>query len=552
MRKVQDALIKLAGRAADKRPLKPARLTIPSQQTAGADSFPTSPNQVSAWLDQHRPFDRPRNIQALTSAIQHSNRLINNPADRLQNMSLFEAPAKWALAVLGSRIQARRQPLHTAAANAFSEACKLRTEMAHGYKIVLQATTADVALSDQQRETAIARTIGHLADLCIEHAQSHRQWPEHTWQDLHTLYALAREANCADQSQADNTSITSIYLKLCTLAISDLHRLAPAQMLSLADYLDSWSPTLIAPDDPSAALSPTCYLTLLNSDEPPVAARFAKRGTADSVLLFDLQPLLAQLDTLLLPSSTTRTRTEQALLHRSTLNRLHQIWHGSTRRQLPRTATASDVTLESGLRNLHAVMAHLTPSTEPVASDLNQIDIHHFIDQQNQPDHRPADSAALADEYGSQWIINNNNRRGMGLTWAGGGHCHMQVGDLTGHGYRSHNGKMQWHLGVCRWLHSDSAGTLRCGIESISSCAIAVASAPLTDEPGGVTDEAILLNHDSRASGPAMLLLAPARYRIGDTIHLISGNHKNEVTLAEKINLTAAFDCFGVRQQTPS
>jgi hypothetical protein len=530
MGKVQDTLSRLTGRSEALRQ-RAKRLGAPSQQVPGADSFPVEPAQVALWLDRHRPFDRSQNIRALTTALQHSNRLRTPPEDRLAIMALYEAPVRWALAILNARHPEFALPASSDAIRNFNDIAMLQQEMASGYKLALIDSLQGRIDADRCSDIATA-AMRHLSACCLKHLQAYRRWPDNRWLDLHTLYAIADDLGNADAMPNEQTSVRTNYLKLCTLAISQVHRLQPAQMLALDAFLDTASPALINTAEPHDLPQGSCYLTLA-ADTGPMPWAFANANHTDIVAAFDITTLLDRLDDLSHNGSS---------INRSTQNRLHQIWQGNARRQLPRATRSKTVAIESGLRNLHAIMDHYTPSSEPFAHSLDEIDLSQFLDQTvRQP--KPVENAMTTGDYGAQWIVENDNRRGLGLRWTGQGRCQMRVGELIGHTYQSHQGLTQWHMGVCRWLDSLD-DDLTCGVETISTTAIAVMvlGDNAIDQPG----EAIMLNHDATATGPAMLLLPVGQFERQQQVNVLTGDQLQPVLLAEKINLSNRFDCFGV------
>ena len=192
-------------------------------------------------------------------------------------------------------------------------------------------------------------------------------------------------------------------------------------------------------------------------------------------------------------------------------------------------------------------MAHYTPLSEPLADNLDNIDINQFLNQTSrQP--RPVQNALQTSDYGAQWIVENESKRGLGLRWTGSGRCQMRVGELVGHTYQNHDGLTHWHMGVCRWLESIDSDKLRCGIETISTSAIAVMVH--ADGSGNSVGEAIMLNHNATATGPAMLLLPVGQFDRQQMINIVTSEQLQSVVLAEKINLSNRFDCFGVSPVT--
>ncbi len=534
MGKVQDTLSRLTGRSEAFRTLS-KRLSVPSQQTPGSDSFPVDPAQVAHWLDGHRPFDRSQNIRALTTALQHSNRLQTAPEDRLAVMALYEAPVRWALAILTARHPEFALPASSDAVRNFNDIVLFHQEMANGYKLALIDCLQGRVDTDRCSDILNA-SLRHLSACCLKHLQAYRRWPDNRWLDLHTLYTIAQALGTTEATPNDQPSVRRVYLKLCTLAISQVHRLQPSQMVALDSFLDTASPTLIDPGEPHQAAQGNYYLTL-SADIGPIPGAFAQTASADIISTFDMTALLGNLDDLANSHSA-------ATLNRSTQNRLHQIWQGNTCRQLPRATRSKTVAIESGLRNLHAVMTHYTPSSEPLAANLDEIDLSQFLDQTSrQP--KPVENALSAGEFGAQWVVENDNRRGLGLRWTGQGRCQMRVGEVVGHTYQSHQGLTHWHMGVCRWLGSVN-DELTCGIETISTTAIAVMVQ--ADNGADQLGEAIMLNHDATATGPAMLLLPVGQFDRRQHIHVLTADQFQPVLLAEKINLSNRFDCFGVTQ----
>ena len=532
MGKVQDTISRI-GRRSTTRAHVDIALQVPEQRPATADSFATDPEQVSRYIKNLAARENGASKADLVRALQHSNRLQNTPAARLQIARLFEPAVRRSVTDLTAGFSGVELPYPASAVTDFEHATTLLGEMAASYKVILlDVLRRRGHLPRKHRLPVIYQAMKHLSECGFRFSQSHRPWPEKMWRDLNTLYLCAEREQGVDTilHQGNNpVTIRQLYCQCCAFACCSGAHLPPHYHTRLYRSLGSHSHIVNLTDSADVHNADTLFSIALDSAHPPCSARFSRYQPGQVVRYFDLGPLFDLLpisETGVEYDGTDTTAPGNPAVDHTFVSQIGKVTNAATlRRRHARSVRQTLLHTEAGIKEIHA---SLHPASGKAALDN-----------------------ADARNYGTQWIIENRSKGGLGLRWTGQGNCRVNVGELIAHceqANRDSHANLHWHVGIVRWIRTDGKDELLCGVETIANYAAAaitskVTSAQAIDTPS--VTEALLLNEHPATNRPPMLLVPKDLYRIGEQLELQISYSRRFVKLVENFPLAGNFNCFG-------
>ena len=529
MVKVQDKLSKIGERIGLRAPSADIALQVPEQRSPGAGSFPIDPALVADYLEQLKSVSSESSTAELIRALQHSNRLATTPSDRLQIARLFESAVAIELTDLNAGFTGVDLPYPAHSATDFDHATTLLQELAASYKVILlDVLRRRGNLHRKHRLPVIFQAIKHLSECGLRFSQSYQPWPEKMWRDLNTLYLCAEREQGVDSILRKGDcpqSIKQLYSQCCLFAACSGPHLSPHDMSRLYRLLGKYSLTVDLTDKKQSINSNTQYCVALDSAHPPCVARFSRLQPGQQVRFLDLEPVLAMLpgDEVTCDEDSLTQSTGHFISAETSTSQLRNVVGGMGERQHGRSVRQTLLHAESGMKEIHA-------SLLPTGS--NRL--------------KPANGSK--NDYGTQWIIENRSKGGLGLKWTGKGNCRVNVGELIAHyehASQDSGFNLNWHIGIVRWIHSDGQDKLRCGVESLANYAAAVTANHTNGSRSSTSAEALLLNEHPAASRPSMLLVPRRHYKIGEKINIHNADHTRPVKLIENYPVGGNYNCFG-------
>ena len=575
MGKIQDALTRLNTRVRPSANLTKL-LRIPAQHEHENSPLPVDAASLKTWLVAQNFVNKgftnkdtdtgAASAKSLLRALQHSNRTISTPVQRLLIMEQYEKPFAVAMQSLDTQYLYFDFPLQASAEKSFQLAVTLCQEMAYGYKISLADSTrsdglfSKEKLSKAKKTLAIKNALEHLSQMVLRHSQVYRDWPKDCWRDINTLARVAMQEGIAESMVTDsnkstsdkftvNASIKNQYARLCALQIIDQKQYQPEQLRTLFTQLTKHAAELVFHHKPQTpdrknlvgqnlggqthsvqTYSENQYS--VGDDNPPALSEFRYHKQSDSELLyFSLDALLNKIDSIEENSKATS-------IH-------HHCKRSRTESRAPRAGT---ITAASGLKEIHTLI-NLAPPTEKAESqftDIRQLlqldNTHPSITQSNTL------NSINTTDFGTTFEVENESRNGFGLKWTGTKSCRLQNGELIAHCYRGSDNETSWQLSVVRWLNTQADNTLRLGVESISRHVTAVNVVRLVRGEQQLEKplEALLVNYLPIDSKAKMLILPQHRYRAGETVGYRDQAGFHLVKLIENVNLAGNFQCFAI------
>ena len=527
MVKVQDTISIIGKRAGLRAPPLDIALQVPEQRSATVGSFPTDPELVASYLDQLKATPAESATSELIRALQHSNRLVTTPASRLRIARLFETAVLDELTHLNAGFAGVDLPYSARSATDFENATTLLQELAASYKIILlDVLRRRGKLPRKHRLPVIYQAMRHLSECGLRFSQSYQPWPDKMWRDLNTLYLCAEREQGVDTVLRKGNSpqtIRQLYGQCCLFAACSGSHLPSRYQSQLYRLLGKHSDKVVLTATRHGNDSE--YSVALDSAQPPSIARFSRFKPGQQVRFFDLEPVLA-----ILPVSET-TCEEDPLAQsprnntpiETTASQLRNIVSSRAERQYARSVKQTVLHTEAGIKEIHA---SLLPAGNPGPYTANN----------------------KTKDYGTQWIVENRSKGGLGLKWSGSGNCRVNVGELIAHCERTNQDNdtnLSWHVGIIRWIHFDGRDKLQCGVETLANYAAAVTTMHANVRESDTSAESLLLNEHPATSRPTMLLVPKQHYRIGEKINIQGAGSTRQVKLVENYPVGGNFHCFG-------
>ncbi len=369
--------------------------------------------------------------------------------------------------------------------------------------------------------------------------------PSGVWRELHLLYRYAEERAlhrikiAPTHTTCRSDCIHTTYLRLLLLALAEPASLMPDEIETLYQWL--------------AEHAGACALTTLERlvgygefvvdfglDRPPRFVSDAARWQAADARVIELTPLRRRVEQQLQPLlraglERQGSRGLQQRQQRDLLLRLAETWQGGRARKMPRRARPGRVSLTLGLLASHASLY----GTRRYTPAMDELKLHGLQDtvaasefarvfrQALEADKR---NAGLSAPIWSDWQRTNISGTGLGLH-----HNHescppVRPGELVV--YRPADSVRPWHIGVIRWLRSESEGGLDIGVSTLGRHAIAVSLRGLSGPATGVdyTRGLLLALRDGTRTVPT-LLTSETRYDIGCEVLVNDGRQLRQVRL---------------------
>jgi len=332
-------------------------LSIPQQMPPQSGSFDTRPKRVEAWVAALPMAHVGESARRLYTALREMNRLTLSAQDRLKNLEILRAPHYQIAEALKRHYTNQPLPLSPKNHKVAELAIQLNSEMAMGYKSVIEDTLGRSGFSRLKAKvltTAVHRSIRYLSNVLLGAYQLYIHHPENTWLELNRLYLFAEEHqlhkklvkdHVVDEALLDST-IADNYKQILLLALANPYRLRQPIMEAVYLALRDWAPHChIQPFKPCAA-GDSCTSINLNTDAAP--GFFIKDNNADPQLCrtIDTSDLIRQVGDHMLPHGNEGIPQE-------VLKRLIQAWNGKSHRAFSRTPRNDDITITLGLSATH-------------------------------------------------------------------------------------------------------------------------------------------------------------------------------------------------------
>lgn len=346
-------------------------LGIPQLHATRKDSFNTRPKHVDGWLNELPLADTGECGRMIFNTLREVNQLDISKKERLHLLSAVTSPTVNVLQVLKRHYVEHPLPLSTKNKSIAELAIALASEMAMGYKIIVeQSWTANLSIFSKTTVTqAIHRAIYYLGHVLLTAYQIYIDHPINTWMHIHQLYLFAEENNIHKQvvksgelqSKLPECSIRDLYKRIVLLGLVSPYRLRQKVMDQLYDSLLSWSEycRVLPADDINSGTGAHYIMIRLNSDETP--GIFSETHTTNRVhtRAIDTSNLVHMLSENILHHNFEQAGGANKLhgLPEEVLRLVVLTWSGHSKRSYSRSLANNTLISTLGLSAIHQLIS---------------------------------------------------------------------------------------------------------------------------------------------------------------------------------------------------
>lgn len=340
-------------------------LHIPEQKDTALSGFDARPRHIDQWVKTLPRADIGEMARLVYKGLHELNRVKIPDADRLRIVEMFREPVNYLSMSLKKHYIGLPFPLARKKQKVALLSRELHSEMAIGYKILIESKIAEVGLRIDNRQMAqvIHRAIHYLSQVLLRCYQIYIPPPHNVWKEIHQLYLYAQEKNLQDLivksqigDQIADSSITSLYKRVVLLSLAGPYRLRQSEIESLYTMLAEWE-TLVQISEVVDPEQQTGMCSLnLNSDEPPGYLTLCSDLNISYCRVLDTTSLVEGVGhniaaglAVQIPGALGKTNR----LNVELLRRLVLTWGGMARRNFSRASKDSKVLVAVGLSAMH-------------------------------------------------------------------------------------------------------------------------------------------------------------------------------------------------------
>jgi len=334
-------------------------LNIPEQHKPTSASFDARPKQVDAWLATLPMANTGESARHIFAALREMNRLILPEHDRYKSLELLRGPVYQITEVLKKHYINQNLPLSPKNQKIAELAIQLNSEMAIGYKAVIQDKLSKTfsRLSNRTLGVCIHRAIRYLSNVLLCAYQIYIQHPENVWLQVHRLYLYAEShklhnALIKDHVAPDvvmDSTIANLYKQILLLALCGPYRLRQPITETVYNSLESWAQH--ARILPYGEIQDDSYAFNISMNTDAAPGYFRDDGTANPAFCrtVDTSELVqAMSNSMLADSGKTLSQIPEDVQ-----KRLVMTWSGKSHRTFPRTTKNNEIAITLGLSATH-------------------------------------------------------------------------------------------------------------------------------------------------------------------------------------------------------
>lgn len=578
-------------------------LNIPEQSKATSDSFDARPKQAEAWLATLPMANTGETARHIYTALCEMNRLVISEQDRYKTLEIFRGPVEQITQVLKKHYISQNLPLSPKNQKIAELAIQLNSEMAIGYKSVIQDKLSKTfsLLSNKTLGVCIHRAIRYLSNVLLCAYQIYIQHPENVWLQVHRLYLYAESHNLhntfvKDQITSDEVldgSIANIYKQILLLALSGPYRLRQHITETVYKILDPWVQK--ARIHPYGEIQDDSYAFNISMNTDAAPGYFRDDGTVNPAFCrtLDTSELVQAMSNAMLTEGQTLSKIPEDVQ-----KRLVMTWSGKSHRTFPRTSKKNEIAITLGLSATHHYIDEIirpllnnAASACPTATDalqsgapiiddetddftlderaeytstpvfgISNLDDHtpdiwdpDFTYRANNPSTSPGASGEETGDKSSLYASAPLSCKG--INESAGGYCllgylvygkdsqKVQVGELVGIRDNLGASSTQLGIGIIRRIKNWKNG-LELGIQKLAPCADAIALSNLSkDNSPEKYQRSLVLPRLTGIDQPATLI-THAWHQTNDQLIANTHGHRTHIQLTKQLESTGVFSQF--------
>ncbi len=450
------------------------KVLIPAVSDTADPSVETRGVYVEEWIEGLPYADSGVVVRNVLDAVSKLNRSPVKPATRLSLMELYAQPYQFLM-----ELQEKHGGSRTVAAfekrRADTDAARrVATEMAYGYKLVLAHSLGKKTLFGKGKDIAIAlqRAVLFLSFSLMHSYDEYMPAPRILWSELWELFRYATLSQLEAQPTTAKTlrgefqtTVAHAYKRILLTSVIDPYHLAQGEIWKVFSLLGEWTDAaeLTAMSEVD---KPTGYFVLdPNNDQRPISyAEAIEQDLNEDCRLLNTNPVIQLLQ-------QTLKSANNALPERNLLGRMVRSLGLPPKRLSPRTSTAGQVNLTSGISTLHHFIGG-SNSKIPAEGPQQIAPDDHGIEIGDTP---TGNTELLGPTYNAEhWDLVDRGPGGIRLLRRSRPNVPIGVGELIGIHFADEAMGDTWSIGVVRWLNIAEVGEYHAGVQILSGQAQAV------------------------------------------------------------------------------
>jgi hypothetical protein len=576
------------------------KLYIPEQTEPADDALPSHPRKVKKWLAAIPQANMGEMTRQIFNGLRQLNRQKMPNKHRLENMEMLRAPVREIFKTLEKYFINRTFPLPEKSNKIINLNQALLQEMAHGYKIIVYeaANKIDEKLDTKSQTISIGRAIRYQSELFLKASEVYSEVPPGTWYDMHQMYAYAEskgiQNNKINDSEhpASKTNIEDAYKQALLFSLARPTAMRQSDTARVFNRLYEWSSQAKLDKHPDESQVNRFFCTHIDDDRP---ASYLTQQDCESGKEIHTLETTQLVDTIREQiNSSEKKQDELAIgdqISLETLKVLATSWGEMPKRRFSRAEKHGHIAAAIGLapaankiREENAPVEEDKSMPDPFGQEPDSFSLEHIPDEMKSMSDGSSSQGYLthteiggAPSSGEAWdmVAKGNvmtgtyereqqalekdirNKEDDDLHWevvniSAGGYClrwnsdntsKAQIGELIALREQVPDGRLEWRIGVIRWMQFTKTNGLEIGVQVLSPKVVASEVLRL-NRLHEVPFDSLMVPGIKPLKQPATILLPAHAFKTGDKLRVKVLEQTMDIQLGTRREHTGSFTQF--------
>lgn len=423
------------------------------------------------------------------------------------------------------------------------------------YKISIEDTYTS-NLGHEHLIDALFAALQEGSKIVFLSAEIYRNPPTYIWQEIHTLFNIAREKGIKDRALDDNNkwhnrlnNINNLYKHILLFALTNPLRYHRNDLTKIFYTLEAWAPLLSLSFDEKN--NNTLFKVDLGKDAPPHYTALDKSQPIMSCFL-EVDSILEHLERLVefreYPKSTkTNFTTHELSLPINILQILMHTWQHCSQRQHIRKKSDGTMTVAVGMRAIHTLANNLERERKNNASkQVIEPDMEQDVEEIN------LDSIPLPYDVSEPFesvsplecIIVDKSEGGFCFKCKGANYNILQSGEIVGVLEVDDSGKDNISMAVIRWVQVTDFDYALIGVELIANHVMGTTIS--SKEDSNIKDIKGLMMSSAFSANTHLLVTPTLRFNAKNEVSIEHRKQKHNCLLLENLGLSPCYAIWEV------
>jgi hypothetical protein len=530
----------------------PLGLTIPVQTLSSSQEVNMTPGDITTWRNRLPMADLGNAAKKVYHAISDCNKVELGDQERFEILEMFRPLIQFICQSLSKHYVNQTNPLTKQQLTIANLAQTLQTEMANGYKLLVErvASQGSNELRALILPTALQRIIHYFTHIILRSYQLYALPPKGIWHELYVLYRFSEKNQYIKQN-----NLSEEYKRTLILAASFPYQWRQSEQEAIYKATETWSGVAVFRNDLPNTTQAGFLVIDFTADQPPISPTRGLVQFSENCKVLDVNQVLKHLKTLIetlepneLKARIAHSNEPEYTVPTTVLRGLLREWGTPLVRVQERIPRSEQIKISIGLSATHYYLngEHLFQSQSTLATNDNlsltlptlgiqeELTLSTDLDLNKTP--QPSEKVSAYPTYTCMLV--NENPSGYGLLWQGETYPPIQAGEVIGIAKQTET-DLQWEVGIVRWLQQQTNTEFNIGVERLAKTAKA-ASAQLIKEgqPAGYFLRCLIFDSST--------LLPILPFKAGSQVSVLQNNDAVpiEIELNKLLDSTGSFKLF--------